>query len=215
MGAGTGRIGDAFVAAGDSYIAVEPSKRMLSQFAAKVAAHGGPVPMLVQADGQSLPFLDGSFDAVLLVQVVSGSRGWRRLLTEARRVLHPGGAIVLGQKIGPPEGLEARMRAQLSLILAAAGVDSRRPGAGRDDARGWLAQTSQRIVEVIATRWEVTQSPRDFLDRHATGARFAALPRPIREEALARLAAWAIASFGALDAAVTELHTFIIDVGVF
>jgi hypothetical protein len=68
---------------------------------------------------------------------------------------------------------------------------------------------------VIATQWNITQSPRDFLDRHATGARFAALPQPIREEALARLADWAIATFGALDATVTELHAFLLDVAVF
>jgi len=214
VGAGTGRIGNAFVAAGDSYIAVESSAKMLSHFAEKAMAKVGPTPALVQADGQSLPFPAGSFDAVLMVQVVSGSSGWRRLLTEAGRVLRPEGAVILGQKIGPPEGLDARMRAQLSLILAQAGVDARRPGAGRDDVREWLALRARRITEVVAARWETTHSPIDFLNRHVTGARFATLPRPIREAALERLADWAVATFGALDATLAEPQTFMLDVAV-
>jgi ubiquinone/menaquinone biosynthesis C-methylase UbiE len=46
LGAGTGRIGAAFVAAGDAYIAVDPSARMLAHFAAKVATRDGPSPRL-------------------------------------------------------------------------------------------------------------------------------------------------------------------------
>jgi hypothetical protein len=133
---------------------------------------------------------------------------------EARRVLGPGGAIVLGQKVGPPEGLDARMRAELSRILAERGLGPRRPGASRDEVRGWLAPIAARMVEVVAARWDVTNSPRDFLERHATGARFAALPQPIREEALEQLADWAVNAFGALDAVLTESHTFILDVAV-
>ena len=40
------------------------------------------------------------------------------------------------------------------------------------------------MTEVVAARWEAPRSPRDFLARHATGARFAALPQPIKDEAL-------------------------------
>jgi hypothetical protein len=149
-----------------------------------------------------------------MVQVVSGSSGWRRLLTEAGRVLRPEGALVLGQKIGPPEGLDARMRAQLSLILAQSGVVARRPGAGQDDVREWLALRARRMTEVVAARWETTHSPIDFLNRHSTGARFAALPRPIREKALRQLADWAVITFGALDATLTELQTFMLDVAI-
>jgi ubiquinone/menaquinone biosynthesis C-methylase UbiE len=212
LGAGTGRIGEAFVTAGDAYIAVDPSARMLARFAAKTATQGRPAPALVQADGQSLPFPPAAFDAVLMVQVLSGSPGWRRLLAEARRVLRPGGGLVLGKAIGPPEGLDARMRAQLSQILAEAGVDARRPGAQRDDARAWLAPRTRRMTEVVAARWEASRSPRDFLDRHATGARFAALPQPIQDEALRRLADWAVDSFGTLETPLIEPHAFLLDV---
>src|SRR5579883_589337 len=136
LGAGTGRVGAAFVAAGDAYIAVDPSAGMLARFAEKAATQGGsaPSPALVQADGRALPFPGSAFDAVLLVQVLSGAPGWRSLLTEARRVLRPDGGLVLGKAIGPPEGVDARMRAQVSVILAELGADARPRGAQREEA---------------------------------------------------------------------------------
>jgi SAM-dependent methyltransferase len=214
LGAGTGRVGEAFVAAGDAYVAVDPSARMLARFAGKAAHRGGPVPALVQADGRLLPFLPGTFDAVLIVQVLSGSPAWRRLLAEARRVLRDGGALVLGKTTGPPEGVDARMRTQLARILAEAGIDARGPGARRDEARDWLAPGARRMTEVVAARWNATRSPRDFLIRHATGARFAALPQPVKDEALRKLGDWAIATFGSLDATLDEPHAFLLDVFV-
>jgi SAM-dependent methyltransferase len=214
LGAGTGRVGAAFVAAGDAYVAVDPSAGMLARFARNPAIRGNPAA-LVQADGRALPFPAAAFDAVLLVQVLSGLTGWRRLLSEARRVLRAGGGLVLGKATGPPEGLDARMRAQLSLILTEWGIDAHRRGAQREEARAWLAPSARRMTEVVAARWEAIRTPGDFLARHATGARFAALPQPIQDAALRRLADWAVATFGALDATFAEPHAFVLDVCVF
>jgi hypothetical protein len=119
--------------------------------------------------------------------------------------------LVLGQAVGPPEGLDAQLRAQLALILSDLGVDSSRPGAGRDEVRRWLGPTA-RLAEVVAARWETPRSPRDFLARHATGARFATLPQSIRDEALRRLADWASTTFEALDATFIEPYAFVLDV---
>ena len=71
VGAGTGRIGAAFVAAGDDYVGVDLSFAMLCAFAQCGAAR------LLEADGARLPFADASFDAVMLIQVFGGMRGWR------------------------------------------------------------------------------------------------------------------------------------------
>jgi ubiquinone/menaquinone biosynthesis C-methylase UbiE len=215
IGAGTGRIGQAFLATGDRYIAVDSSAMMLARFAQKAGASYTSTVSLVLADGRSLPFADGSFDAVLLVQVISGSPGWRQILTDARRVLSPGGAIVLGRATAPPEGIDQRMRTQLSFLLAEAGVDARRPGADRNESCDWLGASARRSVEVIAGRWEAERSPRDFLLRHASGARFAALDQSTRDEALRRLADWATNTFGDLDAKFIEMHSFVLDIFVF
>ena len=115
LGAGTGRIGEAFAAAGDDYVGVDLSLGMLRAFAARDGETGAP--RLAQTDGERLPFGGATFDAVLLIQVFGGMRGWRRVLAEARRVLRPDGALVLGRTVAPPDGLDARLRDQLAQIL--------------------------------------------------------------------------------------------------
>jgi SAM-dependent methyltransferase len=208
LGAGTGRLGSAFVEAGDRYTGLDVSYGMLERFAAKAGDRGGTAPRLVQADGRALPFPSGSFDAVLIVQVLSGVAGWRRVLSEARRVLRPGGSVVLGRTVGPPDGLDARLRAELAALMARAGADGGRRGAGPEEVLAALAADARGRAHVVAARWESCRSPSDFLARHRTGARFAALPEAVREELLGRLAEWAVASFGTLEATSVEPYTF-------
>ena len=73
LGAGSGRFGRHFVAAGDDYIGVDLSAGMLGVFAEHCA--GGRRAILVQADGRALPFADACFDAVLLIAVFGGLTG--------------------------------------------------------------------------------------------------------------------------------------------
>jgi SAM-dependent methyltransferase len=53
------------------------------------------VPRSVGGDGARLPFRDGSFDAVLFLEVLEHVLEEGRFLGEIRRVLAPGGALVL------------------------------------------------------------------------------------------------------------------------
>jgi SAM-dependent methyltransferase len=208
LGAGTGRVGSAFVEAGDRYVGVDSSSGMLGRFVAKARDPGTPAPWLVQADGRFLPFPSGSFDAVLMVQVLSGVAGWRRVLEEARRVLRPGGALVLGQSVGPPDGLDARMRAAMAAMASRAGIGDGRRGAGLDEVIAALAAEALGQVRVVAARWESWRTPRDFLARQRTGARFAALRPAVRQELLGRLADWAAANFGSLETSFVEMYSF-------
>ena len=210
IGAGTGRVGAAFVTAGDGYVAVDPSGRMLTGFAAKVPA--GARAALVQADGRALPFGARAFARVLLVQVLSNVPAWRDVMLEAVRVLRAGGAIVLGQTVGPPDGVDARMRDRLAAILGSAAA---RPGASREDSRAWLAGAARSHARSVAATWSQPRSPRGFLDRHAAGARFGALPTEIREAALAALAEWARDTFGDLDHPHPEEFRFELDTFTF
>jgi ubiquinone/menaquinone biosynthesis C-methylase UbiE len=215
IGAGTGRVGAAFSSAGDAYVGVDPSRPMLERFSARAGDRGGSRPSLAQADGQSLPFATGAFDGVLLVQVLSGVPDWRRVLAEARRVLRPAGVVALGQTVRPAEGLDNKMRGQLRSILAELGNETHPPGAGRDEARAWLASSASRAIPRVAARWEVFRTPRDFLARKESGARFSGLPSTVRQEALDRLADWAAVTFGGLDTPSAEFHQFEIDAFVF
>src|SRR5690242_14473272 len=101
LGAGSGRIGRAFLAAGDDYVGIDLSLGMLREFARHAA------PPVAQADGECLPFGDATFDAVLMVQVFGGMPGWRRVLAEAKRVLRPRGVLLIGRVVAPFDGLDA------------------------------------------------------------------------------------------------------------
>ena len=206
LGAGSGRIGRAFVAAGDDYVGVDLSFGMLRQFARR-ADTDGRLARLVHADGERLPFGDATFDAVLLIQVFGGLDDWRPFVGEVLRVLRSRGTLVLGRGAMPEDGVDARMKARLDTILAAMGVAHERKNA-REDVQRWLGTRARGGAPVAASVWEAERSPRGFLVRHRTGARFSLLPEPVKDEAMRRLSAWAGEEFGSLDAGTTERHTF-------
>jgi ubiquinone/menaquinone biosynthesis C-methylase UbiE len=205
LGAGTGRIGRAFVAAGDDYFGVDLSLGMLRRFAA--SSRSARAPRLVQSDGQLLPFRDAAFDAVLMIQVFGGLRGWRRVVEEARRVLRRSGALILGRTVAPAEGVDARMKAHLASILREMAAQGGEMNA-REDVQDWLATRARSVERAVATAWDAERTPRGFVARHRTGARFSQLPEDIKDQALSRLESWAADAFGSLDAVFTEPHEF-------
>ena len=207
LGAGTGRIGKAFVAADDFYVGVDASLGMLQEFLLTTR-----VPCLAQADGQQLPFRDGVFDVVMLMQVLSGAGDWRGLLSEARRVLRPGGAVVAGHRVAPTAGVDAQLKKRLAAILETMGVERHQGKQVRDQALAWLGSSAALRLHLRAATWERNPTPREFFVRHQSGARFAALPDAVRDAALEKLRAWAEKTFGSCDAASREEHSYEIDV---
>lgn len=207
LGAGTGRIGLPFTAADDDYVGLDLSYGMLHAFKQRAERTNGTTPRLVQADGGLLPFHDATFDAVLLIQVFGGVRGWRRLLTEAVRVVRPAGALVIGQSVPPADGVDATMKRRLAALLGEMGLPRHQTNP-RDDVLRWLERQARSVNRVVAATWNADRTPRGFVDRHRTGAQFSSLPTPIQEEALRKLSAWAAATFGSLDAAASERHVF-------
>jgi len=85
IGVGTGR----FAAPLGVREGMDPSPAML----AKAAARGIET---VEGVGEDLPFPDESFDYLLLVATLSFLESPARMLAEARRVLRPGGKLVIG-----------------------------------------------------------------------------------------------------------------------
>lgn len=207
LGAGSGRFGRHFVAAGDDYVGVDLSAGMLGVFAEHCA--GGRRAILVQADGRALPFADACFDAVLLIAVFGGLTDWRAMVDEARRVLRPGGAIIIGRIAAPEDGIDERMKQRLDTLLNDRLSGVGRPGGNRrKDAIHYLAAAAWTVTEQTVASWRVERSPQAFLDRHAGGARFSRLPRAAREDALRALGDWARTEFGSLDASVAETDRF-------
>jgi ubiquinone/menaquinone biosynthesis C-methylase UbiE len=206
LGAGTGRIGSAFVEANDRYVGVDLSFAMLRQFRA-----GGRIARLAQSRGEALPFRDGAFEVVLLMHVLSGPNDHRKLKDEACRVLGPAGVIAVGRTQRPVSGVDARLKRQLGLILQEIGVVSDERESPRDDSLTRLESSAARRSHVTAASWSARLTPREFLARHPTGARFSALPAAVQEQAMQRLTTWAEETFESLDTAFTEEHRFDLD----
>jgi len=53
------------------------------------------LPRLVKGDAQNLPFVDGSFDAIVSLDTFEHVEGDRAAMAEAFRVLRPGGTLVM------------------------------------------------------------------------------------------------------------------------
>lgn len=212
LGAGTGRFGKVFVAAGDLYVGIDLSLPMLQEFRANSMS-----ACLAQADGQQLPFRDGFFDVVMLMQVLSGAGNWQGILSETVRVVREKGLVVVGHTVSSPEGMTAHLKHQLNLILEEMVLEETnvvryQPQQARKQALAWLESSASQRLHLCVASWTASTTPQEFIARHRTGARFAALPSSIQKDALHQLGAWAKTVFGSLDAVFPEERSFELDI---
>jgi SAM-dependent methyltransferase len=101
LGAGTGRFTAALArTSGASVVACEPSPAMRAVFPAGLALIGGAA--------ERLPLATGSVDAVWASQMLHHVRDLGAFARGVRRVLRPGGHLLLRGGFGPPEQLVLR-----------------------------------------------------------------------------------------------------------
>jgi ubiquinone/menaquinone biosynthesis C-methylase UbiE len=93
-------------------VAVEPDASMAKRLPAKVEEAKVPVEV-VSARAQALPFSDESFDAAVAAFVLCSVEDQGDVLAEARRVLRPGGKLVLLEHV-LGEGGTARWQNRLT-----------------------------------------------------------------------------------------------------
>ena len=91
IGIGTGRVALPLVAAGQRLVGVDLSFAML----AKLREKSPTEPPLVQADATLLPFRDGTFGGAVVAHVLHLVSDWRVVVAELRRVVHPGGVLLV------------------------------------------------------------------------------------------------------------------------
>lgn len=97
LGGGTGRVSRALVDLADAVVVCDVSRAML----ARARRHGLSV---AQGQAERLPFADGAFTRVLLVDALHHFRRQREALAECARVLAPGGRLVVSEPdIARPE----------------------------------------------------------------------------------------------------------------
>lgn len=97
IGCGTGLFVEKYIARGGTAVGLDISARMVER--ARERCTGSE---FIVGEAATIPFRDGSFDAVSSMLVFSYIRDPEAMLSEAYRVLKPGGAIVictLGKKL--------------------------------------------------------------------------------------------------------------------
>lgn len=93
-------------------VAVEPDASMARRLSQRAARATAPVEV-VAASAEALPFPDESFDAAVVTFVLCSLPDPRRGLAEVRRVLRPGGRLVLLEHVRG-EGRLARWQDRLT-----------------------------------------------------------------------------------------------------
>ena len=89
---------------------IDMSPRMLRVAAAKLAVRGlSDRAVLLQADAESLPFAEGSFDAVTIAFGIRNMQDVSRALREMHRVLAPGGKVLILEFSMPRNALVRRL----------------------------------------------------------------------------------------------------------
>lgn|SRR5574341_547556 len=114
VGVGTG-LDIPWLKPGASYVGIDLTAAMITRARAKAREYRLPIH-LVRGDGMVLPLRDGSFDRVVLHLILAVVSDPSVLLTEAARVVRPGGTIHIFDKFLRP-GQRAPLRRWLSPVL--------------------------------------------------------------------------------------------------
>lgn len=100
LGFGTGANLPHYPAAVTSLVAVEPNEGLASHARERLARWDRPHDVVIQSASRPLPFPDASFDTAVITFVLCSARRVPELLAETRRLLRPGGALLLAEHIG-------------------------------------------------------------------------------------------------------------------
>jgi SAM-dependent methyltransferase len=112
LGAGTGANLPLFPPAVSELVLVEPDPHMLKKLRARTG-RGGPPTSVVQAGAESLPFEDASFDTAVFTLVLCTVPDPAAALTEAARVLRPGGKLLFVEHVRSQDAGLARWQDRL------------------------------------------------------------------------------------------------------
>jgi SAM-dependent methyltransferase len=209
IGAGTGRVAVAIARSGCDVVALEPALAMAKALRTKAA--NTPVH-IVASEGGQLPFAGSCFDAVVLARVLYLMADWRAVLSEACRVLKPGGHLLheWGNGDAGEEWVQIRERART--LFEQAGIqDPFHPGARSEFEVDGSAVALGLIHHAdVPAGAGPSLTLADFLRRLLDGefSYIWNVPKVVQEECLPRLKIWAEETFD-LERSVSmprELH---------
>jgi SAM-dependent methyltransferase len=213
LGVGTGRIALPLHRRNRAVVGVDLSLPMLERYRAKAAAAGLAPPPVLRADATRLPLRDAGFDAVLEVHVLHLVPAWEQALAEARRVLGPGGVVLLGRggSHRGGDGPRAEVLGRFDELAATLGGGPRRVGVGDDaqkvEALTALGGTPQPLEPVVWEELETYAQALGFVEGRIYSYAWR-LPDHVFHAAASRLRAEVEAAHPDLDAPHKAIHSF-------
>ncbi len=212
VGAGTGRHGLGLAQRGVRYVGVDIARGMLERFRARDRAAAA---RLLLAEASRLPFRDASFAAALTVHVLHVVPDAERMVAEMRRVVRPGGVLLLGM-----DRWTQRLRDELYRRLQETFAEGERPPPPRTDAmvtqqmadrleeRGWYLE--YRVLATIGRRTSAAEVL-GSIERRTWSWTWQVREEPLRR-ALQQLRQDLLAEGGDLDRAVDDRGEFVLHV---
>jgi SAM-dependent methyltransferase len=168
LGAGTGLVAGALVAAGHDVVAVDPSPEMLAQLTARL-----PGVEVLAGTAEAVPLTDGSVDLVIVGQAAH----WfdpAGAATEMRRLLRPGG---VGGLLWNLRDSRSSWVAELSVLMADEALD----GVHQQVVEAFAAEL-QADVAAVESGIVQRMTPDDVVRRTATSSYVVTMP-PARRAA--------------------------------
>jgi SAM-dependent methyltransferase len=213
VGVGTGRVSLPLHRRGRDLVGVDLSWPMLDRYRAKAAAAGLPPPVVLRGDATRLPLRDACVDAVLEVHVLHLVPDWELALAEARRVLAPGGVVLIGRGSSHrgKEGPGGETMRRFDELVRALGGGPRAVGAGDDGekvaALVALGGTAEPLEPIAWEQQESYGHTLAIIERRVFSHTWR-LPDEVFETATRRLRAELEAGHPDLDRPVPATHEF-------
>jgi SAM-dependent methyltransferase len=168
IGVGTGRISLPLHRRGWRVFGIDLSGPMLDRYRAKAADEGLEAPAVLRGDATRLPFRKGSFGAVIEVHVLHLIPGWREAVAEVRRVLAPGGTLLISRRLwdrSEGNGPRALARKRHARILAEWGLGTQRIGVrGDEEMIASLVELGGRVEELEPVSWRERETWAEYLE---------------------------------------------------
>jgi len=114
VGCGEGQLARQFVSAGYVVVGVEPSERLRAEFVASGDGLDQKVYKVVDGYAEELPFPDGSWQAIVMTEVLEHVADPVRVLSELHRVLARDGRICISVPTSFSERLYSRLHPRYS-----------------------------------------------------------------------------------------------------
>jgi ubiquinone/menaquinone biosynthesis C-methylase UbiE len=176
IGCGAGHLSFALAPGLARVVALDPSPNMLATLDKAAAAHGLTHIETRQASAESLPFADGNFS---LACTRYSAHHWTRLqpaLQEMRRVLQPGGRLLIIDVLGHEEPLVDTHLQSMELLRDPSHVRNR-------SASEWRALLGAAgFVDVELTQWPLRLAFAPWVERMRTPADRASMIRLLQKE---------------------------------